>query len=209
MVRRERIVVYIHGKGGSAKEAEHYQPLFADCDVVGMEYGATTPWEAKTEFPSAVRRLSNGYASVALLANSIGAYFAMQSLSEEKIEKAYFISPVVDMERLIIKMMGRAKVTEAELQRAGEIATEFGETLSYSYLRYVRENPVRWRIPAHVAYGEHDDLTSLEEITDFARKNGCSLTILQGGEHYFHTAEQMQFLDTWIVNCENAERRKL
>ena len=51
----KNIVVYIHGKGGSAQEAAHYQPLFADSDVLGFDYEARTPWEAKEEF---VRHLS-------------------------------------------------------------------------------------------------------------------------------------------------------
>lgn len=47
----KNIVVYIHGKHGSAQEASHYGSLFADCDVVGFDYKAKTPWEAKEEFP--------------------------------------------------------------------------------------------------------------------------------------------------------------
>lgn len=30
----EKVVVYIHGKGGNAQEAEHFHGVF-DCDVVG------------------------------------------------------------------------------------------------------------------------------------------------------------------------------
>jgi hypothetical protein len=29
-----RLVIYIHGKGGNAKEAEHYKPLFPKDDVI-------------------------------------------------------------------------------------------------------------------------------------------------------------------------------
>ena len=46
------VVIYIHGKGGSAEEAEHYRPLFPDCDVIGFDYKSRTPWEAKEEFPT-------------------------------------------------------------------------------------------------------------------------------------------------------------
>ncbi|WP_241091419.1 hypothetical protein [Campylobacter showae] len=51
----KNIVVYIHGKGGSAQEAAHFQPLFADSNVLGFDYEARTPREAKEEF---VRHLS-------------------------------------------------------------------------------------------------------------------------------------------------------
>ena len=36
----EEIVVYVHGKGGSAQEAEHYKALFPDCEVIGFDYHA-------------------------------------------------------------------------------------------------------------------------------------------------------------------------
>ena len=45
------IVIYVHGKGGSAAEAEHYRQLFPDSEVIGFDYHAQTPWEAKEGFP--------------------------------------------------------------------------------------------------------------------------------------------------------------
>ena len=32
----KNIVIYVHGKGGSAEEAEHYKPLFPDSEVTPM-----------------------------------------------------------------------------------------------------------------------------------------------------------------------------
>ena len=43
----KQIVVYVHGKGGSAEEAEHYSALFPDSEVLGFDYRAQTPWEAR------------------------------------------------------------------------------------------------------------------------------------------------------------------
>ena len=40
-------VLYIHGKGGNAAEAEHYRSLLPDAEVIGFDYSAQTPWEAK------------------------------------------------------------------------------------------------------------------------------------------------------------------
>lgn len=195
---KETLVVYVHGKGGTAAEAKHYEKLFANCDVVGLDYKSETPWEAQTEFPVAFQKLANGYKSVVLVANSIGAYFSMLALPQEKIQKAYFISPIVDMERLISKMMRWANVTKSDLENNGTIATEFGETLSWQYLNFVRENPVRWEVPSAILYGEHDNLTDKETITAFATEHGATLTVMDGGEHWFHTKEQMNFLDSWI-----------
>ena len=44
------VVVYVHGKGGSAAEAAHYVPLFPGRDVIGFDYHAQDPWQARKEF---------------------------------------------------------------------------------------------------------------------------------------------------------------
>lgn len=102
------------------------------------------------------------------------------------------------MEKLIRDMMRWANVTEAKLAEKGEIATDFGATLSWRYLCYVQEHPVSWCVPTRILYGEHDDLTSLETISAFARRHNARLTVMPGGEHWFHTADQMRFLDDWL-----------
>ncbi|MCQ2122425.1 MAG: alpha/beta hydrolase [Fibrobacter sp.] len=198
----KKIAVYIHGKGGNVAEADHYKSLLNDYEVVGFDYKAETPWEAVTEFRAFFASLED-YDSVLLITNSIGAYFAMMVLggdisSSVKIERALFISPVVDMEKLICDMMRWANVTEDELRESGEIPTDFGETLSWKYLSYVREHPVRWNIPSEILYGSKDSLTPYEVVRDFADKTSASLTVMDGGEHWFHTPEQMKFLDQWI-----------
>ncbi len=44
------VLIYIHGKGGSAAEAEHYKPLLPEEEVIGFDYRAFTSWEAREEF---------------------------------------------------------------------------------------------------------------------------------------------------------------
>ena len=102
------------------------------------------------------------------------------------------------MEKLICDMMNRANVTVDELRARGEIPTEFGETLSWDYLCYVRTNPIVWSVPSRILYGEHDNLTSLEKISFCAQRTGAPLTVMKGGEHWFHTEEQMEFADRWL-----------
>ena len=103
------------------------------------------------------------------------------------------------MEKLILNMMSWANVTEIELEEKGEIPTSFGEDLSWEYLCYVREHPASWTVPTRILYGSRDNLTSHETITAFAKAHGAELTVMDGGEHWFHTDEQMQFLDNWII----------
>lgn len=124
----------------------------------------------------------------------------MNALAEKKISKALFISPVVNMERLIMDMMIGSNVTEDELFSKKEISTVYGETLSWEYLRYVRKNPIKWNIPTCILYGANDNLTSIDTVSVFAEQTGAILTVMKDGEHWFHTDKQMEFLDNWIRN---------
>ena len=191
-------VLYIHGRGGSAAEADHYRPLFPSCAVEGIEYMGSTPWEAGGEIHEAVTKRRAGYDRVILIANSIGAFFAMHADIERDISHAFFISPVVDMEKLISGIMEFSLVTEKELKEKGRIQTDMGEELSWKYLCYVREHPVTWRVPTDILYGSEDNLTSLGTISSFAQAHHASLTVMEGGGHWFHTEAEMQFLDRWI-----------
>lgn len=193
-------VLYIHGKGGSATEADYYNALFPEYDVYGLSYNASTPWEAKEEIQSEIHLLDRNYDRIILIANSIGAFFSMNAKIETAIKKAYFISPIVNMEKLIEDMMMWANVSEQELREKQTIETDFGETLSWEYLSYVRNNPILWNVPTDILYGSQDQLTSLETITSFTRKHNARLTVMENGEHWFHTKEQMDFLNKWIRN---------
>ena len=191
-------VLYVHGKDGSAVESEHYKPLFPDCEVSGLDYRTFTPWETGREIHMAIETMKDKFENIVLIANSIGAFFSMNADIDGLIQKAYFISPIVDMEKLIGDMMKWANVTEEELKARGVIHTEFGEDLSWDYLSYVRSHPVEWTAPTKILYGLKDNLTSLETISRFAQKHDADLTVMENGEHWFHTEEQMKFLDDWI-----------
>ena len=69
----KRLVLYIHGKDGSAGEGVHYRPLFPGCEVTGLDYRSATPWEAGKEIRDAAERLKGEYGRMTLIANSIGA----------------------------------------------------------------------------------------------------------------------------------------
>lgn len=105
----------------------------------------------------------------------------MSALADKKIEKAFFISPIVDMKKLIQDMMRWTGVTKEELREKGEI-------------------------PTYILYGEKDHMTSEKTITTFAKETGAFLTIMPEGEHWFHTEKQMEFLDKWITDCDRGEK---
>ena len=47
----KKAVIYIHGKGGSIDEANHYKKILNDdYEVIGFNYKPELPWQAKAEF---------------------------------------------------------------------------------------------------------------------------------------------------------------
>lgn len=195
----KKAVVYVHGKHGSVEEAKRYRQFFDDTyEDIGFNYQSEVPWDAQEEFGNFFDAVGKEYQSILLIATSIGAYFSLVSLSQKPIEKALFISPIVDMEQLILDMMKWTNITENELQEKKEVSTSFGQTLSWKYLSYARNHPITWHVPTCILYGGKDSMTSLETITNFAEATGAKLTVMAGGEHWFHTKEQMDFLDNWV-----------
>ena len=77
--------------------------------------------------------------TVSLRANGAGAFFAV--LAADAPDRALAVSPVLDMEGLILAMMGWAGAPADEFQAKGEIAASFGQTLSWKRLCRVREHP--------------------------------------------------------------------
>ena len=151
-------ILYLHGQGGSKAEAAFFAAAAADAgwqtvsvDLPGhgdreSEAAALVPWQVVPELRCALAELRGRWDRVGLFGSSLGAWFGLLAYPDAPLAGALFLSPVVDMEALIRKMMGWAGVSEERLAREGRIPTTFGQTLSWEYLRYVRTHPARrWR----------------------------------------------------------------
>jgi alpha-beta hydrolase superfamily lysophospholipase len=204
----EKLWLFLHGQMGHKEEAEAFvkivcpkgaQVLGIDLPGHGARQGrdeALNPWTVVPELLAVMDWARVRWNSISLRANSIGAYFAMLALDAP--DKALLVSPILDMERLILDMMGWANVTERELSEKGEIVTSFGQTLSWAYLCYVREHPIHdWHCPICILYAGQDNMTSRQTVEEFTRHHGAQLTIMDNGEHWFHTPEQRKVLQTW------------
>lgn len=205
----EWVYLYVHGKRGCKEEA---LPFAEQADAMGYQVMAIDlpehgerkngeekllPWIAVPEIQAAYTYAARRWKYVCLYAVSIGAWLSLEALQQADLERVLLVSPVVDMEALITSMMQWANVTEPQLKEAGEIPTDFGETLSWLYLCWVREHPYRWNVPTEVLYGDQDDLTPYHAIERFRQKCGAHLTIVEGGTHWFHTSLQLVVLREW------------
>lgn len=206
----EKVYIFIHGKCGRKEEAGSFaklaypagfQVISVDLPGHGERQGEKNtfyPWIAAPELNTVMEYAKTRWKHISLRATSIGAWFSVLAFQNEAIEKCLFVSPVLDMEKLIENMMLWAGVTSKELERREEIETDFGETLSWKYYQFAKENKIqRWPFPTEILYAEKDNLTDFETVKGFSEKFGCSYTVMQNGEHWFHTEEQLAFLRQW------------
>lgn len=206
----EKAYLFVHGQCGCKEEGAAFaqiacpkgiQVLAIDLPEHGErqdEKSCFNPWTAVPELKTVFADMKSRWNEIGVRANSIGAHFSMLALGGEKLCKALFVSPIVDMERPIADMMQWAGVTEQELHFKGEIATDFGQSLSWEYLTWEREHPIRnWSCPTAILYAGQDNMTSRETAERFVSAHDAALTVMENGEHWFHTPEQLAVLQAW------------
>ena len=80
-------VFYIHGKGGSGAECEHYRPLFPGCEVFGLDYQSFTPWETGAEIRAAVEKLKRGRLPTHFHTNTSGMVIVRKCVGKNSMVK--------------------------------------------------------------------------------------------------------------------------
>jgi alpha-beta hydrolase superfamily lysophospholipase len=145
------------------------------------------------------RKLSE---NISVFACSIGAYFSLLAYHHEPLQQALFLSPLVDMERMIGNMMTWFHVSEDRLRAEQEIATPVGQPLYWDYYCYVKEHPINaWNVPTAILCGKKDDVVEIDTINSFSKRFHADLQFMEHGEHYFHTKDQLAFFRHW---CEQS-----
>jgi alpha-beta hydrolase superfamily lysophospholipase len=134
-----------------------------------------------------------------LFANSMGAYFSLVAFSQMTFTQVLFLSPVVDMHRLIDSVMQAFQISEEWLQEKQRIETPVGMTLSWPYYFYVKEHPITvWKSPTAILYGDVDEVCERTTIDAFCSRYGASLRVVPACPHYVHTPEQLAYLINWL-----------
>lgn len=206
----DRLYLFVHGKCGCKEEGaafadivcpKGWQVLAIDLPKHGERRGGQTdfyPWHVVPELRSVLAYARHRWEHIALRATSIGAWFSMQAFTGALPKKALLVSPVLNMEKLIRNMMLWASVEEAQLEQEGEVPTDFGETLSWRYLQYAKEHPITaWSTDTAILYAGTDNLTDRATVKEFVQCFNCNLTVMEDGEHWFHTPEQLEVLHDW------------
>ena len=205
----ERVFIFIHGQCGNKYEAERFAKIAAPhgWQVLGIdlpEHGGRqddaklVPQDVIPELLQVMNYAKSRWKYISVRAISIGSWFALGAFANEKIEKCLLSSPLLDMENMIENMMKNSGVSEERLKSEGEIPTNFGPTLSWDYLCFVRQNPVHAICSdTAILYAAADEMIPRETIDRFAANNSCRVTLMNGGEHWFHTEQQLEFMKNW------------
>ena len=197
----KRVAIYIHGLNGSAKEAKDYKFLQDKYDVVGLDYQDGKPWELKDAIQNEFKKLSKGYDEVVVIANSIGAFYACEYLSEYKIKQAFFISPIVSMFQNIVDIMAMYGIKDKELQKNKFMELDDGTVLSFDFYQHVSNDEDKWNVPTEILYGAYDEVVYTGSMMEFLENHPNSrLTVLSDAEHYLYTPEEKKFIKNWIKN---------
>ena len=209
----EKLIIAVHGNMSHKSDVpiemlsknalqKGYQVLSFDLPEHGDRKDEGTLCKVQNcivELGAVLQYAKDKWQHLSFFGNSLGAYFGLLAYKDVSLKKAWFLSPVVDMERIIGNMMKWFSVTEEQLRDRQTISTPIGQTLYWDYYCYVKEHPVSdWKTPTCILYGSKDVLCERDAVTSFAEKFSCQLEIVEDGEHYFHTPEQLEELDEWL-----------
>lgn len=158
---------------------------------------ALNPQNVLADTDKLIAELAEQTEEISLFGCSIGAYFGMLATQDRRIKQSFFLSPVVDMQELIENMLIWFHRTLEELKKEKRIETPIN-TLDWEYYSYVAEHPISWKVPTKILYGENDNLTLRETIENFSEAEEISLTVVEAGEHFFHTPEQLDIFQKWL-----------
>jgi hypothetical protein len=209
----DRLYVFVHGKMSRKEEAEEFaesaekkgfQVLSFDLPQHGErinEYYQCSVQNGVEDLTIIIKYCEDRWNRISLFACSLGAYFSLVAYGHICFDKCLFLSPILNMEQLIKNMMKWFNVNEEKLAIEKEISTPMGETLSWDYCEYVKENPInKWDSPTFILYGTNDNVTERSVLDSFSQRFSCKVELVHNGEHYFQSEEQRVILNKWLIN---------
>lgn len=211
--KSHKVIVAIHGSMSHKMDtpiailaevanAYGYQVLSFDLPEHGERKNEDTLCKVEPcmkDITSIMEYAKGNWSNISLFANSIGAYFSLLCCAHLELDHAWFLSPVVDMKRIIENMMTWFHVSKGQLEKEQTVSTPIGQTLYWDYYCYVKAHPINsWTIPTSILYGKMDTTCEEDTILTFAHRFPCQVEIVEDAEHYFHTPTQLQIFHDWL-----------
>ena len=177
--KTDKVFLFVHGHGGNKEEAQAfaevvnplgYQVIGIDLPVMEM------PEKVMALLSDVTQYLKQNYHSVNVRANSIGCWFSMLAFQEGGLDKALFVSPLLDMKSFI----------------------ECADHKDERYYEWVLSHPIeRWNTETFILRPRRDAVVAEKVYDSFLSQYPCQVEIVENGEHWFHTAEQLEILRQW------------
>lgn len=175
----EMVFLYVHGVHGRKEEALAFAEVAVPkgYQVLGIDLPVERkPWEVLPLLDEVRDYLYRNWESVSIRANSIGAWYSLLAFQGKKVDQALFVSPVLDMKKFIEDMSSRED----------------------DYYEWVINHPIAcWNAPTYILCPELDMVVRETVGGDFIHRHGCRLSLMPGGEHWFHTPDQLAFMKAW------------
>ena len=175
----QKAFLFVHGAGGNKEEAVPFAEIAVPLgyQVIGIDLPVMASPSVVLSLLSAVKcYLDRYYSSVSVRANSIGCWYSLLAFQEQGVEQAMFVSPTLDMKTFI----------DCSGQKDEE------------YYSWVVENPVSsWKSPTFILRPDIDLVVNEKVYEAFTGRVQCVVQIMENGEHWFHTPEQLAVLRTW------------
>lgn len=205
-----RAVVAVHGQFSNK-----HDPVVARCGEVAASRGDQLiafdlpahgdredgkPFTAMAASPEvrAFAQLARGQSTeVGLLASSIGAYFSLCDTPAGTFERAWLVSPLIDLEHYIRGVMAEYSVTYEQLEAETVIDTPRA-VLEWPYLRFVEEHPARLDVPSWAIRGDQDEVVPFSALSRFVDAPGGELVQIEGGPHFLGRPPHLDTVVAWF-----------
>ena len=175
----DKVFLFVHGLHGRKEEAWAFAEVAVPkgYQVLGIDLPVERkPWEVLLLLDEVRDYLYQNWKSVSIRANSIGSWHSMIAFQGKKVERALIVSPLLDMRKFIEEQTSREE----------------------DYYEWVINNPItQWDTLTYILRPENDLVVSEAVGSDFISQHRCHVTIMPDGEHWFHTPEQLAFLEEW------------
>ena len=209
-----KILIEVHGNLSNKEDAvisltakravdKGYQVVSFDLPKHGArahdDYACTPP-NCISDLHAVYKYAKSLGSEISVFGCSMGAYFTLLAYHEHNIKQSLFLSPVVNMERIIKSLMQGFNISEDRLEAEKQIELPIGEVLDWDYYTFVRENPITfdWNMPTNILYGSNDTVCDLDDVLDFSTRYQAEVKVDDNGEHYYHTEEHLETVSQWL-----------
>ncbi|MDO5285708.1 MAG: alpha/beta fold hydrolase [Actinomycetia bacterium] len=212
----DRLVVTVHGlhshQGDADTQAAVRQALARNeqaltWDLPGHGVRPGTPEDCRvTDAAAELAQIWDWacarYGRLSVFATSLGAYLALLTARQDRLDAACFLSPVVDMVALVDLLMAAAGTTADEVREKGRVETPAGP-LVWDQLDFILTHRVEnWIVPTRILRGQHDEVVPERSVHDFCTRFAAELTVVPGAGHHLHRPAELAAVARWLAAGE-------